>query len=260
MNIFDTHAHIGLLHDKHIEKLVAIKRAMGSYNVKKIMTITNSINDFDELYASIDKIDGLYYAIGLSPTEIEYRPKDWQTQIIKRSEYDGVIAIGETGLDYIKRFGSKKDQIEVFISHLEIAEKLNKPIIIHNRGAGEDILGILKNRNISKGIVMHCYSNNFAFASRLIKSFDNIFISFSGNVSYKNAKVIQEAAKNLDINRIVIESEAPFMTPSVFLNKRNKPEYIVETLKFIAELRNISIEELSEALWKNSNTLFDLES
>uniref|UniRef100_UPI0007519453 TatD family hydrolase n=1 Tax=Treponema endosymbiont of Eucomonympha sp. TaxID=1580831 RepID=UPI0007519453 len=167
-----------------------------------------------------------------------------------------VVAVGETGLDYFRKFGDKRSQIELFITQLEIAEKHNKPVIIHNRDAGKDILNILADRNPSAGAVLHCYSENAAYAKQALKF--NVYLSFAGNLTYRNARNLHETVLNIPVERMLVESESPFMVPAQYRDKRNVPAYLPSTVQFLAEMLEMDIEELCAQLWKNSCAFFRL--
>lgn len=168
-----------------------------------------------------------------------------------------MIAIGETGLDYYHMFGGDKTvQIELFLKHLEIAKHLDLPVIIHNRDAGEDLLNILEEKLPPKGGILHCFGEDWNFARRALDL--NLTFSFAGNVTFKNCRDIQEVARKLPPDRIVIESEAPFMTPYPYKGERNKIGYIIETAKALSEIREIYLEELVESLYANSLKAFAL--
>ena len=155
MNLFDTHAHIGLIHDDPIEQLIVTKEAKQA-DVKYIISICNNIKDFGAIYDNLTLADNVLYAVGLSPAEVDNLPSNWEEQIIANAAKAKVVAIGETALDYYRKFGNKNAQIELFRRQLTLAEKLNKPVIVHNREAGEDIYNILKTTIPSKGAVLHC--------------------------------------------------------------------------------------------------------
>ncbi|HEB09998.1 MAG TPA: TatD family deoxyribonuclease, partial [Spirochaetales bacterium] len=148
--------------------------------------------------------------------------------------------------------------VELFIHQLDLAAKKHMPVIIHNREAGKDVLEILKERLPERGGVLHCYSEDYEYAQKALEL--NLYISFAGNVTYRNARNLHETARQIPLDRILIESEAPFMVPSAYRGKRNRPSYLVESAKFIAELRDMDFEELAEILYNNSLTFFGLTS
>lgn len=255
MQFFDTHAHIGLIHEDQMEQLLIIQRAKRA-DVKHIVSICNSLGDFFEIYENLRTASDVYHAVGVSPSEVANPGLDWEEKVIKAAGFDRVVAIGEIGLDYYRKFGDKKSQIELFIRQIDIANSLHKPIIIHNREAGEDILSILQDRPVELGGIMHCYSEDWAYAKRALDM--NMYISFAGNVTYRNAKNLHETAANLPADRILIETESPFMVPSKYKGKRNKPAYLSEVAYAIAEIREQPIEDVAQALYANSLRIFGL--
>ena len=256
MRLFDTHAHIGLINEDPIEQLIIVQQAKQE-QVEKIMSITNNLRDFFQVYENLKTANHVYFSIGVSPSEVSNPGNDWELKIREGAKLGRVMAIGEIGLDYFRKFGDRDSQVELFIRQLEIAEKINMPVIIHNREAGTDVLDILGQELPSRGGVLHCYSEDYTYAVRALDL--NLYISFAGNVTYRNARNLHETAKNMPLDRMLIETESPFMVPAAYRGKRNKPAYLVETAKFIAELREIPLEELAEALYANSLRFFGID-
>ena len=255
MQFFDTHAHLGLIYDDPIDQLRVIQEAKKE-SVTRIISICNSLHDFSTVYANLKPISGIYHAVGVSPSEVNSPGKDWIQQLEKNLKLPNVVALGETGLDYFKKYGDKRSQIELFITQLEIANKNDMPIIIHNRDAGKDIMDILSERIPKASAVFHCYSENAEYAKKALDL--PVYFSFAGNLTYRNAKNLHETVMSLPLDRILIESESPFMVPAEFRNMRNKPSYLVSTAKFLAEILEMDLEELSAQLWKNSCKFFRL--
>ena len=255
MQYFDTHAHVGLICEDPIEQLIVIQEARQA-SVARIVSICNSLMDFSKIYDNLKSADYVYHAVGVSPSEVQNPGKDWIYTIEERVKLPRVIAIGEIGLDYYRKFGDKKSQIELFITQLDLASKLDKPVIIHNREAGRDVFEILRDRLPPRGGVLHCYSEDAEYA---IKALDlNLYFSFAGNLTYRNAKNLHETIDVLPLDRILIESESPFMVPAEHRGKRNMPKYLSITARFLAEMLNMDDEELANVLWENSNRFFGL--
>ncbi len=256
MQFFDTHAHIGLTYDDPIEQLRVIQKAKNA-GVTRIVSINNSLHDFDIVYNNLKSLSGIYHAVGVAPSEVTNPGKDWIAKIENSLQLPNVIAVGETGLDYYKQFGDKHSQIELFITQLELAQKHNVPVIIHNRDAGKDVFDILSEKIPDSGAILHCYSENAAYAKKCLDM--NVWFSFAGNLTYRNARNLHETVLNIPIDRILIETESPFMIPAEFRDKkRTMPAYITSTAKFLAEMLEMDVEELSEQLWKNSCKVFKL--
>jgi TatD DNase family protein len=255
MQYFDTHAHIGLICDDPIEQLIVIQEARQA-SVLRLISICNSLHDFVKVYENLRSAENVYHAVGVSPSEVQNPGKDW-VQIIEQSVLlPRVIAVGEIGLDYYRKFGDKNSQIELFITQLDLAAKLNLPVIIHNRDAGHDVLDILRDRLPPKGGVLHCYSEDAEYARKALDL--NLYFSFAGNLTYRNARNLHETIGVLPPDRILIESESPFMVPADYRGKRNMPKYLPMTARFLAEMLDMEDEELSAVLLENSNRFFGL--
>ena len=255
MQYFDTHAHIGLIVDDPIEQLIVIQEARQA-QVTRLVSICNSLHDFSVVYENLKSADNVYHAIGVSPSEVQNPGRDWLQTIEQSIQLPRVVAIGEIGLDYYRKFGNKNSQIELFISQLDLAAKLNMPVIIHNREAGHDVLDILKDRLPKKGGILHCYSENAEYAKKALDL--NLFFSFAGNLTYRNARNLHETLEVLPLDRILIESESPFMVPADYRGKRNMPKYLPLTGRFLAEMLEMDEEELAAQLWANANKFFGL--
>ena len=255
MKLFDTHSHLSLIHDDHIEQLLLAQEAKRE-NVAGILSITNNIGDFFTVHENLKTASNVFFAVGVSPSEVLHPGRDWEQKVIQGAVLERVVAVGETGLDYEKKYGDKKSQIDLFLKQLELAGRLNLPVIVHNRGAGEDVLAILRDKIPSRGAILHCYSENVAFARKALDL--NIYISFAGNVTYRNAREIQETAIEMPLDRMLIESESPFLIPSEHRGKRNKPSYLPSTLYHIAELRDEDPEQVADQIFQNSLDVFGL--
>ena len=170
-----------------------------------------------------------------------------------------MVAIGETGLDYFKQFGDKRSQVELFITQLDLARKFNLPVIIHNRKAGKDIFDILKERIPPRGAVLHCYDEDAAYADKCLDAGLDVYFSFAGNLTYKNARNLHETVLNIPVERILLETESPFMIPAqVKSKKRTMPAYLPYTARFLSEMLQMPLEELASQVWKNSCKVFNL--
>lgn len=255
MQFFDTHAHIGLIYDDPIERLIVVQEARQA-SVTRIVSICNSLRDFDLVYENLKSATNVYHAVGVSPSEVQNPGKGWLQSIERNVQLPRVVAIGETGLDYFHKFGDRKSQIELFIAQLDLATRFDLPVIIHNRDAGRDVLDILRDRLPPKGGVLHCYSENADYARRALKL--NLYFSFAGNLTYRNARNLHETIGVIPFDRLLIESESPFMVPADYRGKRNMPKYLPITAICLADMLNVDREELAATLWENANRFFDL--
>jgi len=255
MQYFDTHAHLGLVDEDPIKQLLVTREARKA-GVTRIVSICNNLIDFARVYNNLKSVLNIYYAVGVSPSEVQKPGKDWINTVRQSAQLPRVVAIGETGLDYYHKFGDRKTQIELFIAQLDLAAKLNLPVVIHNREAGKDVLEILKDRLPQRGGVLHCYSENAEFAKKALNL--NLYFSFAGNLTYKNARNLHETIPLIPHDRILIESESPFMVPSEYRGQRNMPKYLPITARRLAFMINKSEEETAAMLWENANRFFGL--
>jgi TatD DNase family protein len=255
MRYFDTHAHIGLIFDDPIEQLIVVQEARQA-SVSRLVSICNSLRDFVKVYENLKSASNVYHAVGISPSEVQNPGKNWSRVIEQNAQLPRVVAVGEIGLDYYRKFGDKKSQIELFISQLDLAAKLNMPVIIHNRDAGHDILDILRDKLPPKGGILHCYSEDADYAKRALQL--NLYFSFAGNLTYRNARNLHETIGVLPPERILIESESPFMVPAEYRGKRNMPKYLPHTARCLGSMLGMGDEELAAVLWENANRFFGL--
>jgi len=259
MQYFDTHAHLGLIVDDPIEQLIVIQEARQA-SVTRVVSICNSLQGFAQVYENLKSTSNVYHAVGVSPSEVKNPGRNWLQTIEQSTQLPRVVAIGEIGLDYFRKFGDKKSQIELFISQLDLAAKLNLPVIIHNREAGHDVLEILRDRLPPRGGVLHCYSEDAAYAREVLSLGLNLYFSFAGNLTYKNAKNLHETIPVLPVDRLLVESESPFMVPTSQKGKRNMPKYLPETALCLAKMLGLEPEAMAAQLWENSNRFFGLPS
>jgi TatD DNase family protein len=257
MQYFDTHAHIGLIFDDPIDQLLVCQQAKQA-GVTRLISICNSLIDFSQVYENLKTAEHVYHAIGVSPSEVMTPGKDWRRRIEEGVKLPRVVAIGEIGLDYHHKFGDRKSQIELFIEQLEMAAHYDLPVVIHNREAGKDVLDVLKDRLPPAGGVLHCYSEDAEYAARALDL--NLFFSFAGNLTYRNARNLHDTVRVLPLDRILVESEAPFMVPAEYRGKRNKPEYLPSTVDFLAELLDIAVEDVAQATFENAERFFRLSA
>jgi TatD DNase family protein len=255
MRHFDTHAHIGLIYDDPIEQLLVCQQAKQT-GVARIVSICNSLIDFFQVYDNLKTAEHVYHAAGVSPSEVANPGREWRAKLEDALKLPRVIAVGEIGLDYFHRYGDKDSQIELFIDQLDVATKHDLPVIIHNREAGKDVLDVLRDRLPPAGGVLHCYSEDAEYASRALDL--NLYFSFAGNLTYRNARNLHDTVRMLPLDRILVESEAPFMVPSKFRGQRNKPEYLPATVDDLAMLLDLPLEEVAEATYQNACRLFKL--
>lgn len=253
MKLIDSHAHLmDEMYKDDIENV--IKRCKDS-NIEHVINIGYNVETSCDAINLAKQYDWMYATIGMHPDECNIENPDLSF-IKNMAKEPKVVAIGEIGLDYHYDEINKGNQKRAFINQIQLANELNLPIVIHSRDADMDMLEILKKNLIKNNFVMHCFSSSVEIAKEIIKLGGHI--SISGTVTFKNAKNLLDIAKIIPEDKLLIETDCPYLTPEPNRGKRNEPSYIWNTAKKVAELREISLEKLSEITIKNTKTFYKL--
>jgi TatD DNase family protein len=251
--LVDSHCHFDLIENMTPDALIAEANAQGvshflcvSVDKNNISTVINTANQFDTVFASV----------GIHPSSAENQELDIDT-LCHYADNPKVIAIGETGLDYFHYQGDLTRQYARFRTHIRAAREIHKPLIIHNREATEDTLRILQEEKADEvGGIMHCFVENTEIAQRAIAM--GFYISFSGIVTFKNAKILHTVAQQVPLDKILIETDSPFLAPVPHRGKVNHPVNVRYVAESIAQLRNVSVETIASATTENFFKLFTL--
>lgn len=231
-----------------------IERAK-SEKVEKIVVVGFDRPTITRAMELIEAYDFMYAAIGWHPVDAIDMTDEDLAWIKELSQHEKVVAIGEMGLDYYWDKSPKDVQKEVFRRQIALAKEVNLPIIIHNRDATEDVVTILKEEGAAEvGGIMHCFTGSLEIAKACMEM--NFYISFGGPVTFKNAKKPKEVVKDIPSDRLLIETDCPYLTPAPFRGKRNEPSYVKYIAEQIAELREISFEELAALTTENAKKVF----
>ncbi len=252
--LVDSHCHLNFpeLHDN----LPAIKQAMHDNKVGHALCISVTLPDFPQVLALAETNDNFYASVGVHP-DYENIEEPTVEGLLALANHPKIIAIGETGLDYFRLTGDLEWQRTRFRTHIRTAIACGKPLVIHTRNAAEDTLRIMREENAQQvGGVMHCFTENLDVAMQAIEL--GFYISFSGIVTFKNALTIKEVAKQVPLNRMLVETDSPYLAPIPYRGKTNQPSYVKYVAEEIAKLRGISFEEISTATTENFFRLFKL--
>ena len=225
-----------------------------------MLSISVCLEDFPKIKEIADNHSNVYISFGVHPNEATEQVLEYSHLKELASSHKKVIAIGETGLDYFRSEGEDSLIIQQknFITHMEIAKELQKPLIIHTRDARDDTLKMLKEHNAQNaGGIIHCFTEDWDFAKQALDI--GFYISFSGIVTFKNAKQIQEVAKKIPLDRMLIETDSPYLAPVPHRGKPNFPKHVVHVAEYIADLRGSDIYEIGKTTTDNFNTLFNLK-
>ena len=250
--MIDTHAHLDML-----------KSENDLYeSVDKLDYIISIGCDKEEIYKAVDtanRFENVYASIGFHPYEIKgITEEDIQNLKKIAEENRKVIAIGETGLDYYRDITPKDLQQEYFIKHIQIAKELNLPLIVHSRSANEDTVRILRDfAPYPASGILHCFGGDIPMMESCVDI--RFYISFAGNITYPKADNLKEVLKRTPLDRLLLETDSPFLSPQKKRGKPNKPSYIFYTLEFAADLLGISPEELERITDNNAKKLFRIK-
>ena len=261
--MIDTHCHLSMVLDENknvdYNQIDDILKQMDANGVTHAITIGSNMEDSKLGVEIANRYDNIYCAVGVHPEEIDSFDIVELEDLVKNNLDSGkLVAIGEIGLDYYWRKDNKDAQIEIFKKQIELAKKYNLPIVVHCRDAYGDVLEILKEyAPFDNGGVIHCYSGSIEWAKEVIKL--GFLISFTGVVTYPNASNIQEVAKWVDMDKFMVETDSPFLTPVPFRGKKNNPSYVKYTLEYIAKLKNKDIKEIDKNTTNNAIKLFNLK-
>ncbi|HWK26044.1 MAG TPA: TatD family hydrolase [Solirubrobacter sp.] len=246
--MIDSHTHLDRGPAPEAE-LVAEAAAAG---VTRILTIGMDEPSRANAIEAADTYEHVYAALGQHPNEATGYDDAITEAIAEQAKHPKVLAIGETGLDDFRDYAPRADQERAFRAQIEIARELGKPLIIHTRAAEQDTIDTLATHAQGLQVIMHCFS----MPTRLAECLDHgWWISFAGNVTYPKSQDLAEAARRTPLDRLLVETDAPYLTPQVVRKERNRPAYVAHTARFIADLRGIPYAELDAAVEANAATL-----
>lgn len=257
--LIDTHVHLDdPKFDKDRDEV--IKKALDA-GLEKIITIGcyQPTKPFKTLIDLAEKYDCIYVSLGVHPHEAASANKEVLHEIKELAKHQKVIAIGEVGLDYHYEYTPRDIQKKVFVDYIQLARELNLPLSIHSREAQVDTLNILKAEGINDiGGVLHCFSGDYAMAKKCLDW--GLYLSFTGVVTFPKASNIQDIVKKIPIEKMLIETDCPYLSPEPHRGKRNEPSYVVETAKKIAEIKGLSYEDVARITTLNAKELFSIET
>lgn len=259
IELIDTHSH--LTFEPLAEDIEGVLSRSTEEGVTKWITVGTAPEHNERAVELARRYEHIYAAVGIHPHEAESVTGDTIAKLKQLAANEKVIAIGETGLDFHYNFSKQPNQRRVFETHLHIAREMNLPVIIHSRQAFDETLEILDNfirlKGNLKGVVFHCFSET-AKQARIILDY-GFYVSFTGVVTFKNAESIREAARVVPVERMMIETDCPYMSPEpVRKQKVNEPALMIHTAKFLAELKNRELEDFAADVTNTSKSFFDL--
>ena len=253
--IIDSHCHLSM--KEFTDDLPAIIKSAKKHDVNGILTISTKIDEFKNI-RSIAKINkNIWYSLGIHPHNVDDNYINLEKAIDEYKCDKKFIGIGETGLDYFYEGSNKKLQAKSFINHIKLSRSTDLPIIVHTRDADKDTISILKDeykRKPFKGLI-HCFTATEELANEVLKL--GFYISISGIITFKNANTLRDIVKKIPLERLLVETDAPYLSPVPMRGKRNEPAHVIHTANYLANLLNIHPKEFYKQTTDNFFTLFN---
>ena len=253
--LIDTHSHIDM--ENFETRFDEVIQKAKDYGVEKIVIPGVEPKGFERIACLCEKYQNVYGAVGVHPEEVNSFDEEAQELMKQYLKSPKIIAVGEIGLDYYWDKSQVELQKEIFEKQILIAKETGKPVLVHDREAHLDSFEILKKTKANEvGVVMHCFSGSPEFAMECVRK--GFYIALGGVVTFKNAKKVKEVAKIVPLDRLLLETDAPYMAPVPFRGKENEPAYVKLVAEEIAQLRGISFDEVAEATTANAKKLLNL--
>ncbi len=252
--IFESHAH---LDDKRFdEDRDLVINSLKEYNIDKVINIGADMRSSKNTYDLTTKYDFIYGAVGIHPHAAKEVKEDDMEILKEYTKNPKIVAIGEIGLDFYYDYSDRDAQRFWFKRQLQLANELEKPVIIHSRDASEECYEIVTKSKISKGVV-HCFSGSVEMAKKYINL--GLLIGIGGVITFKNAKKLLEVVDSIPIESILLETDCPYLSPEPYRGKRNSPIYLPAIVKKVSEIKQISVEEVEKITYCNTMSLFGLK-
>ena len=250
--LVDSHCHLNF--PELSQNIQSVRDLMHESQVGHALCVSVTLDKVHEVIELAEAYDNFYASVGVHPDYENIEEPTVET-LVNLADHPKVVAIGETGLDYFRLKGNLEWQRDRFRTHIRAAKLADKPLIIHTRNAPKDTIDIMREEGAHQvGGVMHCFTESLAMAEQAIA--EGFYISFSGIVTFKNAVELKEVAKVIPLNRILVETDSPYLAPIPFRGKTNQPAYVRYTAQEIANLRGISLETVMQATTENFFNLF----
>ena len=251
--MIDSRCHLDL--EPLLSNLDEVVQRSKDIGIKKILTICTTLNSFIKIKDIVNRDEIIFGTYGIHPHEVKNNKVETKTIISEISRNKKIIGIGETGLDFFYNHSQKSDQIKSFEEHIEAAIRLKIPLIIHSRNAEKEMLDIFNNyRNENLKILMHCYTGSKNFAEKLLAF--NAYFSASGIITFKNSKELQETFRFIPLDRLLIETDSPYLAPEPHRGKKNEPSFVIHTAEKLANLKNVPSLDLINKTSLNFENLF----
>lgn len=250
--IWDTHAHLDDAHyrDDFAQVLERAQRA----GISRILNPGYDLQSSRRAVALANKYPFIWAAVGIHPHDAQGVGRETWDELVGLAQEEKVVAWGEIGLDYYRDLSPRPVQQQAFVHQIELANAAGLPVIIHNRDAHQDILRLLKEHRPEFGCVFHVYSGSWEMAKELLGL--GFYLSFGGPLTYKNARQALEVAEKVPLDRFMLETDSPYLTPEPYRGKRNEPAHVVEVVKRLGEIKGLEVPEVARLAFENAEALF----
>ena len=251
--MIDSHCHLD--YEPLFENINTVIERSKAIGIKKLLTICTTLESFKKIKILLDKDPMIFGTYGIHPHETENNVVNKKTIMNNVNENDKIIGIGETGLDFFYNHSNKIRQIDSFKEHIEASIELKKPIIIHSRNAEKETFDILNSyKNNEMKILMHCFTGSLDFSKKLLSL--GAFFSASGIITFKNSLELQNTFKTIPFDKLLVETDSPFLAPTPMRGKKNEPSFIKFTIQKLADLKNVDNKHIETTTSNNFENLF----
>ncbi len=252
--LIDSHCHLDYFESEEVDGIVVAAHEQG---VEHIVSVSTNLQNLPLLFDIAAKYQHIYLTVGVHPSE-QITEEPTVEQLVTLAQDEKVIGIGETGLDYHYDYVAPATQRQRLATHIQAAKELQKPLVIHTREASKDILDILQAENADQvGGIMHCFTETWEIAKKALDM--NFYISFAGIITFKNADSVREVAKKVPIDKILLETDSPYLAPVPYRGKTNQPAYVHYIAMALAELKNMPSNALNQQICANFSKLFNIK-
>jgi len=253
--LIDSHCHLDMA--PYQDDLDQVLASAGKHGVNRIITIGIDLASSRKAVKLAERYPGVYATVGIHPHSAEEASGEVYQELRELASHPKVVAFGEIGLDYAKQYAPVETQRREFARQLALAGELHLPVVIHDREAHQDTLALLRETGpFRAGGVLHCFSGDVSLAREVLEL--GFYISIPGIVTFKNSTDLQQVVKEVPLERLLLETDGPFLAPVPWRGKSNRPEYLLYTAARVAELKNISIDEVADQTKRNTMKLFSL--
>ena len=255
--LIDSHCHLNYLFSaQEFDKMQANLRAAEARGVKNFLCISVDVEHVPEVLAIAEHFPAVKASVGIHPCSVHETPEGGWDQVVQWAQHHEVLALGETGLDYYRPEGLDKTlQQRFFANHMHLSLETGKPVVIHTRAAREDTIALVRSEGQGRlGGVMHCFTESIEMAKQALDL--GLYISFSGIITFKNAETLRDVVRYVPLDRMLVETDSPYLAPVPYRGKSNMPAYVVEVAQAVADLKGVTYQEVCQQTTENCRQLF----